>query len=92
LLAVAMFGFLLTSVFNRTLDRRLDLLRVPAPIREQIDMQRPKLAAIETTDERGRQGVRESFVAGFHAVAWIAAILAIGSAVIAATMIEGEPQ
>jgi hypothetical protein len=55
-------------------------------------MQRPKLAAIETTDERGRQGVRESFVAGFHAVAWIAAILAIGSAVIAATMIEGEPQ
>lgn len=90
LLAVAVFGLVLTAGFNRTLDLRLDSLHLPAPVREQVDRQRPKLAAIETEDESARNAIRLSFVAGFRGVVWIAAILALGSAAIAASMIQGK--
>jgi MFS family permease len=92
LLAVAVFGLVLTSVFNRTLDQRLDSLHVPAAVRAQVDRQRPKLAAIETQDDGARKAIAQSFVAGFRGVVWIAAILAVASAVAAATMIEGKEQ
>jgi len=92
LLAVAVFGLVLTTVFNRTLDQRLDSLHVPAAVRAQVDRQRPKLAAIETEDDGARKAIAQSFVAGFRGVVWIAAILAIASAVAAATMIEGKEQ
>jgi EmrB/QacA subfamily drug resistance transporter len=92
LLAIAALGLVLTSVFNRTLDGRLDSHHVPEPTRERIDTQRSKLAAIETDDERGREAVKESFVAGFRDVVWLAALLGVGSALIAATMIGDKSQ
>jgi predicted MFS family arabinose efflux permease len=55
LLAVAVFGALLTGVFESALDRRLDRLALSALVRAEIEAQRSKLAAAETADARGRQ-------------------------------------
>jgi len=79
LLAVAVFGALLTGVFNNTLDSRLNSASVSSAVRAQIDGQRSKLAAIQTEDPAGRRAVQEAFVAGYRAVLWTAVGLAIAS-------------
>src|SRR5262249_9404095 len=92
LLAIAVLGLVLTNVFNRSLDRRLDSLRLPASVREEIDIQRPKLADIQIEDASAREAIRESFVDGYRAVVWIASILGIASSLSAATLIEANPK
>ena len=90
LLAVAVLGLVLTTLFNRDLDLRMDALHVTATVRQEIEMQRAKLAGIDTNDARGRLAVNESFVFGFRAVVWIGAILAVASSLSAAAMIENK--
>jgi MFS family permease len=72
LLAVAVFGALLSGVFQSALERRLDALDLAPAVRAQIEAQRSKLAAAETRDVRGRQAIDEAFVAGYRAVLWVA--------------------
>jgi hypothetical protein len=55
LLAVAVFGALLTGVFQSALERRLGRLDLAPAVRAQIEAQRSRLAAAETGDARGRQ-------------------------------------
>jgi EmrB/QacA subfamily drug resistance transporter len=88
LLVVAVLGLVLTGVFGRNLDQRLRASDVPASTRSEIEVQRPKLAAIQTDDVRGREAISASFVDGFRVVAWLAAILATASGVTAAAMIQ----
>lgn len=87
LLAIAVMGLVLTAVFNRSLDREMDRLRLPAAEREQIDSQRSQLAAADTNDGRARQPIRQSFVAGYRVIVLVAAALAVSSSLTAAWLI-----
>jgi MFS family permease len=89
-LAVAALGALLNGVFQDSLGRRLESFGVPAEERAQINAQRSKLAAGETDDPRGRQAIQEAFVAGYRAVLWVAAGLALASSLSAAILIESN--
>jgi MFS family permease len=92
LLAVAVFGALLTGVFQNTLDRRLDSLGLAPLVRAEIAGQRSKLAAIETNDARARQAIKKSFVSGYRTILWIAAALAVASSLSAAVLISNKPR
>src|SRR5579862_5077421 len=90
LLAVAVFGALLSGVFQSALERRLDRLDLAPAVRTQIEAQRSRLAAIETDDARGRQAIEDAFVAGYQMVLWVAAGMAIASSLSAAILIRTE--
>jgi len=90
LLAVAVFGALLSGVFQGALERRLDSLNVTPQVRAQIEAQQSRLAAAETSDARGRQAIQEAFVAGYRAVSWVAMGLALASSLSAAALIRTE--
>ena len=90
LLAVAVFGALLTGVFQNALDRRLDSLALAPVVRAEIEAQRSKLAAAETGDASGRRAIEEAFVAGYRTVLWVAVGLALASSLSAAVLIRNE--
>jgi EmrB/QacA subfamily drug resistance transporter len=87
LLAVAVFGALLSGVFTSTLERRLNDLGVAPAVRAQIEAEKSKLAAIETEDARAREAIEDAFVAGYRTVLWVAAGLAVASSLSAAVLI-----
>jgi EmrB/QacA subfamily drug resistance transporter len=87
LLAVAVFGALLSGVFQSNLARQLDRLHLAPEVRTQIEAQRSKLAAAETDDPRGRRAIEQAFVAGYRTVLWVAAGLALVSSLSAAVLI-----
>ncbi|WP_263360138.1 MFS transporter [Acidicapsa ligni] len=77
LLAVAVFGVVLVTVFNHSLDRHLDQLALASDVRAQIDAARPLLAATHNPDSVVQQAITESFLSGYRAVIWIATGLAV---------------
>jgi len=83
-LAIAVFGALLSVVFESTLDGRLRSLHVAPPIRAQIEAQQSRLAAARTDNAAGERAIKEAFVAGFQRVLWASSGLALASAAAAA--------
>jgi hypothetical protein len=90
LLAIAVFGALLSGVFQRALTQRLDPLGLPVVERRHIEAQRSRLAAIDTSDERARRAIAEAFIAGYRAVIWGAVGLALASSLSAAVLISPD--
>jgi EmrB/QacA subfamily drug resistance transporter len=98
LLAIAALGVILLGVFNRGLDRRLDGLDLSPAVRQELDKERTRLAALEVpasvgadTRERIDAAVDESFVKGFRVVMGVAAGLALLASASSAGMIR-EPR
>jgi MFS family permease len=89
LLAVAVFGALLSGVFNGALASRMESFHVAPAVRGQIEAQRARLAAAETGDAQGRRAIEEAFVAGYRVVLRVAAGLAVASSLSAAVLISG---
>ena len=96
LLAVAVFGLIMASMFERGVHSRLEQAAVTTQLAEAVEQQRNKLAAIElpesiAADDKAlaRQAIAEAFVAGFRAIMLICAILALASAASAWVLIEG---
>jgi len=94
-LSVAVMGIIMLASFNSQLHSHLATIHIEPEIREQIESQRTKLAAIKIPDnveapvkEEIRQSINESFVSGFRVVMLVASVLAIFSAGTAALMIQ----
>ena len=87
-LAVAAFGLVLSTAFNRALDREMQISNLTDAVRAQIDAERLNLGAATTTDPRGREAIERSFVIGYRYVLWFAVALAIASAASAAVLIQ----
>jgi len=97
LLAIALFGFVLTLVFNATLDDELRSLHAPAQLVSSVVAQRQKLAGMvipsgypDATVAAMKHAVQASFVAGFRWVMLMSAALALLSAASAWIFIEGK--
>jgi EmrB/QacA subfamily drug resistance transporter len=90
LMAIALFGLLMWSVFNHALDQRLNAMALPQDVRAQVDAERPKLAAAEVNDAAARRAIGESFLAGYRVIVWISAGLALASSLSAAALITGD--
>jgi EmrB/QacA subfamily drug resistance transporter len=90
LLAVAVFGAILVTVFNHSLSQSLDQLALTPGVRAQIDAARPLLAATHNPNPIVQRAIIESFVSGYHSVIWIATGLAALSAITAWLLIESR--
>ncbi len=97
LLAIAVLGIFVLNSFNAGLDSRLAKLELPATARQELDQQRIRLAGAEVPASVGnelkapvQQAIDESFVDGFRLTMYIAAGLALASALSAWWLVEGK--
>jgi len=87
LLAIALLGIVMTSVFDRALEERLTALTVPPEAAQAVEKQRYKLAGIQLPSdldpgarETLQHAIGESFVQGFRVVMILGAALSFASA------------
>lgn len=94
LLGIAVFGWLMASVFEPRLQENLGTFGVGPDVAAAVWAQRDKLAAIAPPAHAGdaaRAAVHQAFVAGYRAVMATSAALALASAVVGAVFLRGPP-
>ena len=98
LLSIAVLGIFVFTAFSNTLDARMAKLDLSPAVVQQMDAQKADLGAAQAprgvdaaTQREINRAVDESFVAGFRSVMFIAAGLALASALVSALIIEGKP-
>lgn len=99
LLAIAVLTIFVVGAFNGSLDSALPDLGLDAGATAALDEQRELLGAAEapegldaSTTAAVDAAIDAAFLAGYRRVNWLAAGLALASAVAAAIMIEGKPR
>jgi MFS family permease len=97
LLSIAVFGIVMTGVFARDFNARIQPLEIPPETRSALEAQTSRLTTISIPEElKGektqalRRTVEESFVSGFRVIILIAAALALMSSLFAWLLIEGR--
>lgn len=88
LLAVAVLGFILISVFNQQLDRKLNAVTLSRAERQRIDQDRNQLAGIRTESTAAKYAIAESFVAGYRVMLAGTVLLALASSLGAGLLIK----
>jgi sugar phosphate permease len=98
LLAIAVFGIVMSQAYNMDFERHIERLNVSPAVRQEVMAQRSKLAAIALPPQASaaeREAVQktigESFVYGFRWVMLLSAMLALASALSAWLMIDDRP-
>jgi EmrB/QacA subfamily drug resistance transporter len=89
LLAIAVFGLVLSAGFNRTLSRSLAQMQLSPSVRQSAEIQRSKLAGAQISDLLVKHAFDEAFVSGYRDVIWISIGLALLSA-LSAQMIQSK--
>ena len=89
LLAIAVFGLVLSAGFNRTLSRSLAQMQLSPSVRRNAETQRSKLAGAQISDLLIKHAFEEAFVSGYREVIWISVGLALLSA-LSAQMIRSR--
>jgi EmrB/QacA subfamily drug resistance transporter len=90
LLAIAVFGLVLSVSFNHELDNSLRSLKLSRDEQTEVDRQRPLLAAAHYANPAIQQASDTSFVASFRLVISLSAGLALVSAICAWSMLEAD--
>ncbi len=97
LLAIAVLGLVMFATFNGCLEGRLNQLALEPNLRQALDQQRMKLAAIEiptgvdqATSVSVKQAIDECFVSGFRRVMLLGAALAVASSLTALALIRSN--
>jgi EmrB/QacA subfamily drug resistance transporter len=99
LLAIAVFGIVMNLAFNTSLDRHLKTLNIAPDKLHAVEAQRAKLAAIElpaaaSEPQRAalKNAIGQAYVSGFRWVMLLSALLALGSALSAWSLIGVHPR
>jgi hypothetical protein len=96
-LAVAVFGAVMVPIFDRSLDDRLARIGVAPAVREAVEAQRSKPAAIvlpagidAPSRAAAQRAIGEAFVTGFRWIMLISSLLALASAATSRVLIGGS--
>jgi EmrB/QacA subfamily drug resistance transporter len=97
LLAIAVLGLIMFKTFDNCLDQRLNQLSLTPEVRQTLDSQRIRLAAIDiptgidpATRISLKQSINECFVEGFRRVSLVGAALAFMSSLVAWLLIRSK--
>jgi len=89
LLAIAVFGLVLSAGFNRTLNRSLSRMQLSPTVRQSVEVQRSKLAGAQIGEPVVMHAFDEAFVSGYRDVIWISVGMALLST-LSAQMIRSK--
>ncbi len=97
LLAVAVFGVIMLKTFNFKLAEALQTIPLSPDVRSQLLSESSNLINVKIPEGVSgeatmaiRQAIRDSFVRGFRLIAFVAAALALASALTSWVLIEGK--